>query len=158
MIDNFDSIYNDMILSNYSESDIKLYFLIKYNIDYKINKKRYNQEEFREQLLERYKKCILTGSTSSLEACHIISYSESNNMDIDNGIILNATHHKLFDNYIISINPKTLEIEINDKLCDIKDAFIMMIKNKRIDILEKYPNTIKNLEYHYKKYLFEYRI
>jgi hypothetical protein len=147
--------YENMINSNYSFNDIQLYILIKYNIDineYEFNKIRFGQEEFRENLIKRYKTCILTDSPV-FEACHIIPHADSNNMCIDNGLLLNYQHHKMFDLYIFSINPDTLMIEINYNKIDMNDIFIQQIINKKINILENYPNTIKYLKHHYEQFI-----
>ena len=109
-------------------------------------------EEFRNKLLERYNnKCILTGS-KICQACHIIHHAESNNMFIDNGLLLSYQHHILFDNYVISINPRTLRVEVNDN-ANSDDQFINMIDGKRIYILKQFPITIKYLEKHYKIFI-----
>jgi predicted restriction endonuclease len=45
------------------------------------------------------------------EACHIKPFYLSNNdekYDIYNGLLMDASFHKLFDTYIISIDPLTL--------------------------------------------------
>lgn len=144
-----------MILSNYSFDEIRLHFLICYNIDvnlYEFSKKRMGQDEFRDKLIERYNgRCILTG-TKKCQACHIIPHADSNNMFIDNGLLLSYQHHSLFDDYIISINPKTLCVELKHDV-DSEDPFINMIDNKKIDVLEKYPLTCKYLEKHYSKFI-----
>jgi predicted restriction endonuclease len=153
----YENIYLDMVMSNYSSDEVRIYFLVKYQIDisepeYQFSKKRIGQEEFRQKLAERYdSKCILT-NTAKYEACHIVPFSDTHNMSIDNGLLLNSQHHKLFDDYIWSINPQTLCIEINYSLANSNDVFIRMIQNKHLPILRSYPNTIKYLTKHYEKF------
>jgi predicted restriction endonuclease len=155
---NIEQIYKELIEFNYSLNDIQIYFLIKYNINitepkYGFIKQRMGQEEFRQNLIQRYNsKCILTNS-SIFEACHIVPHFESNNMDIDNGLLLNLQHHKMFDDYIWSINPETLNIEINNLVADSNDLFIQIILNKNLSFLSYYPNTIKYLSKHYEIFL-----
>ena len=84
------------------------------------------------------------------EACHIIPFSESNNFDIDNGLLLNSNLHKLFDKYYWSINPETLCIETSDK-CNTYDC-ITLYKNKHLEILQKFNKTIEYLKEHYKQF------
>ena len=125
----YKEIYNNMIISNYSFDEIRLYFFIKFNIDINIDlnhllidpinifsPNRVGQEEFRNSLMKRFNgKCILTGAKnpSVLNACHIIPFSDTQNMHVDNGLLLYSAYHDLFDNYVWSINPKTLNVEIN---------------------------------------------
>jgi hypothetical protein len=157
---NLNLIYLDLLGSSYTETDIRLYFLIQFQIDifkpenqFVRNKKRIGQEEFKKSLIDRFgSKCILTGS-SKFEACHIVPYANSNNMCIDNGLLLNSQHHLMFDEYIWSINPKTLNIEINYSKVDEDDIFIQLIRDKNLNILDKYPQTIRYLSKHYSIFL-----
>jgi len=53
----------------------------------------------------------ITGDRSTLcEACHIIPYSRSKNYDPYNGLLLTASVHKLFDNYLITICAQTHKV------------------------------------------------
>jgi len=146
--------YKRLIISNYSNSDIKLYFLIKYGDMNNINQfderlKREEQDKFRNDLLERFNnKCILTGTTI-VQACHIIPYSETKDMSIENGLLMNSHHHNIFDSYDLSINPNTLCIEISNKY---KDDIFTNILLKRINILEQYPKVLEYLSHHYDKF------
>ena len=153
-LENYDE-YKKMKNSKYSNNDIKLYFLIKYGYMININEfderlKREEQDKFRNDLLERFNnKCILTG-TSTVQACHIIPYSETKDMSIENGLLMNSHHHNIFDSYDLSINPKTLCIEISNKY---KDDIFTTNCLRRIDILEQYVKVVENLSYHYDKFL-----
>ena len=156
---NIKLIYSDLINSSYSDFDIRLYFLIEYQIDitmseYQLNKKRNGQMEFKQALIDRYgSKCMLS-ELEFFDACHIVPYADSENMDPDNGILLNQTHHRMFDDYICSINPNTFEIEINySKTTDKTNQFYRMIDGKKIDQLKQYNGVIKYLKLHYKKFI-----
>lgn len=76
----------------------------------KIKVRGTSQKVFREALLRVYdSSCCICGLTfdNALEACHIIPYSKSNSqqrLDIRNGLLLCANHHKMFDNGDITIN------------------------------------------------------
>lgn len=152
-------IYLDMVNSLYTISDIRLYFLIKYQIDlskpenhYILNKKRIGQEEFKQGLINRYgSKCMLTGF-DSFDACHIIPFSDSNDMNIDNGFLFNQLHHQMFDDYKFSINPDTLQIEINYSKTDSEHFFIKMIEGIKLNQLEPYVGTLQYLKIHYTKF------
>ena len=150
-------IYLDLINSLYSDSEIRLYFLIKYKIDisnpeYQFNKKRIGQQEFKQELINRYgKKCILSGA-DTFDACHIIPFSDSENMDPDNGLLLNPTHHRMFDNYEWSINPNTLQIEINYSIADQTNVFSHLLDGMKLKQLEQYIGVIKYLKSHYDKF------
>ena len=153
----YNLIYLNLKNESYSEYDIRLYFLIKYQIDiskpeYQFNKKRIGQIEFKQELIDRYgKKCMLTGC-NTFDACHIVPFSDSENMDPDNGLLLNPTHHKMFDNYEWSINPNTLQIEINYSKADQTDLFSQIIDNKKLKQLRQYQGVIKYLNSHYDKF------
>ncbi|GGO65212.1 HNH endonuclease [Bowmanella pacifica] len=69
----------------------------------KIRKK---QNKFRESILRAYGgQCMVTGCTVIvvLEAAHIIPFSESPDNSLDNGLVLRADIHKLFDSNLIRI-------------------------------------------------------
>lgn len=163
-ITEYKKIYSDMTSSNYSFNEIRLFFLIKYNVDISSNDEfasisvdRIGQDEFRNKLIKRFKgRCILTGALSRFEACHIISYADSQNMHVDNGLLLYNSYHKLFDDYVWSINPNTLFVEVNYNLIDSNDEHVIeelqRIENKHISQLNSYPKTIKYLEKHYIKH------
>jgi putative restriction endonuclease len=69
------------------------------------------QRLFRSALLKVYRSsCAFTGISfeTSLEACHLLPWQEcsaSQRLDVRNGILLNAFHHKLFDNGFVTIQP-----------------------------------------------------
>lgn len=81
----------------------------------KLKNHRVGQEEFRDGLIKRYKKCIITNDNASVcEACHIIPYEICKNYKIDNGLLLTASIHKLFDNYELTIDDKTHKVRLNN--------------------------------------------
>lgn len=136
-------IYNNNELFGYSNSDefkLKLNFLLENIYDIKLieNKgKRLNQQEFRKQLIDKYKKCIITNSDCliELESAHIIPLNENNNYDINNGLLIKSNLHKTFDKYYWSINPDNLKIEINN--------------NIDVGEISKYKNFVVNLKLNY---------
>ena len=70
-----------------------------------------HQKKFRNDIVERDTKCIITGSDEKYcEACHIVPYAESSNknkFNINNGLLLCKMIHDVFDKYQVSINPVT---------------------------------------------------
>ncbi|WP_240006237.1 HNH endonuclease [Pseudaquidulcibacter saccharophilus] len=81
---------------------------------------RRGQAGFRNQLLQAYDfKCAITGCdvTEVLEAAHIVPYNGELTNHIQNGILLRADVHALFDLRLIEINQK-YEIKISDQLLD----------------------------------------
>ena len=68
---------------------------------------RRGQSEFRKKLLKAYEnKCAITGSDveAALEAAHISAYKGDHTNPIENGLLLRADIHTLFDIGLIAIN------------------------------------------------------
>lgn len=81
--------------------------------------RRRGQPAFRLALLELYGgRCAMTGCdvTEALEAAHIYPYRRKHSYSVDNGIILRADVHTLFDLHLISIDPVTVTIDISPSL------------------------------------------
>lgn len=160
-------IFNEYEKFNYDNKDlfeINLKFLLD-NIytDIKIVEpklKRLNQQEFRDELINKYQKCLITNNDclNELEACHIVELKDLNNINdinnidinnINNGLLLCSNLHKTFDKYLWSINPDTFIIEISS-LYDC--GTISNYKNiSLVDKLSKY-NYYESLSNHYKKF------
>lgn len=71
------------------------------------------QQLFRKFLLEKYgNKCAISGCevASALEAAHISQFSVSKSNAMENGIILRADLHKLFDFGHLAINPDEMKV------------------------------------------------
>ena len=134
-------IYDELVNYNYSYNDIVIYFFLKHYINittYDLTRKRIGQTEFRNKLINRFGRCIIT-KTEIFEACHIVPYSESEDMDINNGLLLNKSHHDYYDKYFWSINPYTYNIEINYNLINKDDFFIKILIDTDLQFLHKYP-------------------
>ena len=79
---------------------------------------RQGQTRFRNQLLEIYKfKCCMTNCDvpAALEACHIYPYMGPKTNHIQNGIILRADLHTLYDKGLIYIDEKYI-VHLTEKL------------------------------------------
>jgi len=150
-----ENIYNEMINSNYSYNDVVIYFFIKYYINittYDFAKKRIGQTEFRNKLINRFNRCIITGS-DIFDACHIVPYSENTDMDVNNGLLLSKTYHDYFDKYIWSIDPQTYKIKINFNLINKNDFFIKILLDTDVQFLQDYPMINPYLIKHYEQFL-----
>jgi len=74
---------------------------------------RRGQPEFRQRLLKAYDgRCCITGcdAEQALEAAHIVSYAETGSQKIENGLLLRADVHTLFDLDLVTVNPNTLRV------------------------------------------------
>ena len=78
--------------------------------------KRIGQKEFRLKIIKKYKRCIITQDFADIcEACHIVPYNECKSYNIDNGLLLTASLHKLFDNYMMTIDAITHCVKMKNK-------------------------------------------
>ncbi|MGX9691011.1 HNH endonuclease [Achromobacter anxifer] len=76
---------------------------------------RRGQPAFRRRLMEAYNgACAVSGCTTSavLEAAHISPYRGSNTNQVNNGILLRADLHTLFDLGLLRIEPKTYVVHL----------------------------------------------
>jgi putative restriction endonuclease len=107
----------------------------------KIKVRGTSQSIFRKALLNAYKKkCAVCGLTLDflLEACHIIPWSQTkktDRLDIRNGILLCANHHKLFDSGYFSINDDYTINVTENKNAD--NHLLHLSKTKRIGLPDK---------------------
>jgi hypothetical protein len=79
-------------------------------------KVRGGQPMFRRNLLRAYgEKCSIsgTGPRGVLEAVHIVPHAESGINALDNGLLLRADLHNLFDDGLLRINPDSLMVELS---------------------------------------------
>lgn len=81
--------------------------------------RRRGQAKFREQLLEAYSStCAVTGcdAVEALEAAHITPYLGEETNHAQNGLLLRADIHSLFDLGLISIEPESLRVILSPSL------------------------------------------
>ena len=122
---------------------------------------RTSQDKFREELINRDVKCVVTQhfEKNECEACHIISVKDGGSYDLNNGLLINSIHHKTFDQNLWCINPDdfTIDVLTNDRnivgsIIDYKDKPINVnvnniMKNylkKRWAIYTDYKTHLKN--------------
>ena len=81
-------------------------------------KPRLGQSSFRVMVTDAYKrKCAITGESTlvALEAAHIVPYSKEGSHEIQNGLLLRADFHRLFDVGLVSIT-QDLQIKVSPKI------------------------------------------
>lgn len=119
---------------------------------YKEEKERNYQKTFSDKIFLRDKKCIVCkkGNNLEFEACHIVPVSEGGDFTESNGILLTRHFHKLYDNYLWSINPDTLIIEVltNDEKIV---GSIISYSGKKVNLIPDYFMKI-NLKSHWDKF------
>jgi len=82
---------------------------------------RRGQRQFRDTLRARYdSRCVISGSriVAILEAAHINPYRGDNDNHPENGLLLRADLHTLFDLNMIGIEPETLKVHLVDEVVD----------------------------------------
>ncbi len=85
---------------------------------------RRGQQKFRRELLTRYQsKCVVTGCgiVDLLEAAHIHPHLGAKDNVPENGLLLRADIHTLFDLNLLAIDPKTLEVVLASKIANDPD-------------------------------------
>ena len=73
---------------------------------------------FKFEVIKRHQgKCAVTGLNvvEMLDGAHVVPVARGGSDDPRNGLLLSASHHRVFDKHLWSINPKTLEIETSPK-------------------------------------------
>ena len=131
--------------------DIKKYVPDK-DTKNEITNRKY-QHIFRNELIKKYKCCIITNKSHVIcEAVHIVPYSENFNKryDIYNGLLLCSELHKMFDKHLFSINTNNQIIFSNSVLND--EGFRMYKKyhEQKINLDKK---IIMNLQDHYNTFM-----
>ena len=133
--------YNEYGYESYNDFKIVIEFLFQniYNLSFlEKGKKRMGQEDFRNIIKEKYKRCIITDSIDEeCDAAHIVEQHNGGTYDTDNGLLLNSAIHKTFDKYYWTINP---------------DTMIIMVKNNHRGTIKKYEGIQVNLNMNPKLY------
>jgi hypothetical protein len=87
-------------------------------------RERRGQRPFRDALRKRYgDRCLVTGCEvlAVLEAAHIKPYRGEDDNHPENGLLLRADIHTLFDLDLIGIEPDRLQVELHPDLADDKE-------------------------------------
>ncbi len=80
---------------------------------------RRGQASFRQKLLTAYHfKCCISGTETVqvLEAAHIVPYRGDHTNSVQNGLLLRADLHTLFDLHLLSIDPGSFRIDLAPSL------------------------------------------
>ena len=80
---------------------------------------REGQQKFRDKILRTYGySCCISGCKiiCVLEAAHITPYNGADSNVINNGLCLRSDLHKLWDKYLIAINPDSYKVELSSQL------------------------------------------
>jgi hypothetical protein len=91
-------------------------------------RQRRGQKKFRDSLLLRYgARCMMSGCALAdvLEAAHIWPYRGEADNHPENGLLLRADLHTLFDLDLIAVNPETLTIVISPTLMQIETYAVL---------------------------------
>ena len=95
--------------------------------------RRKNQDKFRKAILKLYgNKCAVSGTKiiATLIAAHISDHARDGNNSNDNGILLRADIHSLFDRGLLRINPDSLKIHLHETITD--SEYTMLTKRDQI--------------------------
>lgn len=77
------------------------------------------QGRFRDELLQAYAgTCAITNTNvpEVLQAAHINPYRGRKSQTVNNGLLLRADLHLLYDAYLISVDPDTLSVALSERL------------------------------------------
>jgi hypothetical protein len=143
-------------LSNVFKTDVD--FLVKaYDLQLTEAKNiRSEQDNFRQKLINRDKVCVISKTDyDDCEAAHIIPLAESNNYDIDNGLLLDRTLHSSFDKHYWCIHPHTLRVILNET--KIKQRNLTCVKYRDL-LVNIQPNKtiLENLQKRYEMFMCEF--
>jgi hypothetical protein len=84
-----------------------------------VTKLRNGQGPFRKELLRRYGAvCAVTGPcpVEVLQAAHLRGFAEYETHELDEGVLLRADVHLLFDNELLAVNPNTWRVVLAPSL------------------------------------------
>jgi predicted restriction endonuclease len=115
---------------------------------------RKGQAKFRRDLLKAYQgKCAITECSikNILQAAHIIPYLGYETNHPSNGILLRAYIHILFDQHLLSIDPKTYEVVISPRCSS--DYQGLSRKKLLLPDKDRFKPNYSALEQHYQTFL-----
>lgn len=122
----------------------------RYGAEY-LTRARIGQGSFRVLVTDAYsRRCAMTGEKTLpvLEAAHIQAYSESGPHATNNGLLLRADLHRLFDRHYITITPE-LRVEVSKRIHEEfengKDYY--KLHGKDLAVLPKHPEDLPSKQY-----------
>ena len=103
-------------------------------------RERRGQQQFRDALRKRYSgRCLVTGCDilAVLEAAHIKPYRGEDDNHVENGLLLRADIHTLFDLDLIGIDPDEMRVELHP---DIAAAYGTLAGQKLVRSHDERPS------------------
>ena len=93
---------------------------------------RRGQSEFRDQLLDAYQRCAVTGSevAAVLEAAHIDRYFGDHSHHVTNGLLLRSDIHTLFDAQLLTVDDN-YQVRVSPRLANSEYA---QFENRRVHL------------------------
>jgi hypothetical protein len=102
-------------------------------------KARRGQQAFRNRLRERYgDRCMATGCAilDALEAAHISPHRSPDDHYEENGLLLRADVHTLFDLDLLGIEPDELRVELHP---DVRGEYASVVRDRLISPRDRRP-------------------
>lgn len=134
--------------------DLALYIMFGDEDIIEQRKKRSEQNQLRQIVVARDKKCIITGNHArQCDTAHIkpeVECNKEEKLNPDNCILLDKSLHSLFDDYFWTINPKTHRVEVNDEVKDDSSFSIYEYRDKKVKLLD---SQLKYIKLHYNKFI-----
>jgi hypothetical protein len=147
------------LMDCYDDCDIEYAFWSGFGFTFskselELKEVRRKQMKFRQNLIDKYKRCIISGTPATMcEACHIIPFSISTDQqkyDVNNGLLLDAGLHKLYDMHLIRINPHTSMIELHkDVLSNTEYKHLYRYNKQKLNLSKEtleYLRISKNID------------
>lgn len=106
---------------------------------------RQGQPEFRNLLMSAYSgQCAVTGTAvpQALEAAHIVPYQGQTTNHVQNGLLLRADIHTLFDRKLLSVDPESWEIVVHPDIRQTLYGDLHGVRLRPTDVEENRPSRI----------------
>ena len=113
--------------------------------------RRGGQSKFRSCLIQAYEgKCAITGcdALDALEAAHITPYMGNDSNHLQNGLLLRADIHSLFDLGLLAIDPASMKVVLSGQLLETSYAELMG-KSVRLPSIEGFRPSKEAIKSHY---------
>lgn len=117
-------------------------------------KLRRGQAAFRSELLVHFqRRCVVSDCQVEeiLEAAHIHPYRGTKDHHVENGLLLRADLHTLFDLSLLAIDPQTHQLLLAPHVA--QDPYYETLANKKIQFPKKQPPNRQALEARFKQFL-----
>lgn len=113
---------------------------------------RVGQAAFRAKLLSLYgENCAMSGPSihASLEAAHLVQYSNHGVHNFNAGLLLRRDLHSLFDRKLLSVNPSTWCVELSPHLFHVHGY--VELQGKELGVPKK-PKIAAIMAFHYQEF------